>query len=131
MHVGTQGTLHEHVSVCLLCICAHRCVSVHVSLRRYLQHGPWVSPTSGPQLALWPHCVRAPSPGYVEECALSSSVDYFWYRETLNISTSISDSGSVQWWVLLSLTCAWSVLYVCTIRGIETTGKVRGLWVLA
>lgn len=62
--------------------------------------------------------------GYVEECAKSSSVDYFWYRETLNISTSISDSGSIQWWVLLSLTCAWSVLYVCTIRGIETTGKV-------
>lgn len=52
-------------------------------------------------------------------------MDYFWYRETLNISDAISNSGSVQWWVLLCLTCAWSVLYVCTIRGIETTGKVR------
>ncbi|XP_054434197.1 sodium-dependent neutral amino acid transporter B(0)AT1 [Pteronotus mesoamericanus] len=61
--------------------------------------------------------------GYVEECARSSAVDYYWYRETLNISTSIDDSGSVQWWILLCLTCAWSVLYVCTIRGIETTGK--------
>uniref|UniRef100_G1PKQ4 Transporter n=2 Tax=Myotis lucifugus TaxID=59463 RepID=G1PKQ4_MYOLU len=61
--------------------------------------------------------------GYVEECARSSSVDYYWYRETLNISNSISNSGSVQWWVLLCLTCAWCVLYVCTIRGIETTGK--------
>lgn len=65
------------------------------------------------------------SVGYVEECAKSSSVDYFWYRETLNISTSISDSGSIQWWILLCLTCAWSVLYVCVIRGIETTGKVQ------
>lgn len=61
--------------------------------------------------------------GYTDECARSSSVDYFWYRETLNISTSINDSGSVQWWILLCLTCAWSVLYVCTIRGIETSGK--------
>lgn len=61
---------------------------------------------------------------YVEECAKSSPVDYFWYRETLNISTSIGDSGSIQWWLLLCLTCAWGVLYVCTIRGIETTGKV-------
>lgn len=69
-----------------------------------------------------------PAPGYVEECARSSSVDYFWYRETLNISTSISDSGSIQWWILLCLTCAWSVLYVCTIRGIETTGKVLTGW---
>lgn len=59
----------------------------------------------------------------MEECVRSSSVDYFWYRETLNISDSISNSGSVQWWILLCLTCAWSVLYVCTIRGIETTGK--------
>ncbi|NXI86695.1 S6A19 protein, partial [Rhipidura dahli] len=60
---------------------------------------------------------------YVEECAKSSPVDYFWYRETLNISTSIEDSGSIQWWLLLCLTSAWAVLYVCTIRGIETTGK--------
>lgn len=52
-------------------------------------------------------------------------MDYFWYRETLNISDDIRNSGSVQWWILLCLTCAWSVLYVCTIRGIETTGKVR------
>lgn len=62
--------------------------------------------------------------GYIEECAKSSPVDYFWYRETLNISTSIEDSGTIQWWLLLCLTCAWGVLYVCTIRGIETTGKV-------
>ena len=79
----------------------------------------------------WAHALHGPHwcaavSGYVDECARSSSVDYFWYRETLNISTSIDDSGSVQWWILLALTCAWSVLYVCTIRGIETTGKVRG-----
>uniref|UniRef100_A0A5F7ZZ51 Transporter n=1 Tax=Macaca mulatta TaxID=9544 RepID=A0A5F7ZZ51_MACMU len=61
--------------------------------------------------------------GYVDECARSSPVDYFWYRVTLNISTSISDSGSIQWWTLLCLASAWSVLYMCTIRGIETTGK--------
>lgn len=61
---------------------------------------------------------------YVEECAKSSPVDYFWYRKTLNITTSIEDSGTVQWWLLLCSLCAWAVLYVCTIRGIETTGKV-------
>ncbi|XP_015676661.1 sodium-dependent neutral amino acid transporter B(0)AT1 [Protobothrops mucrosquamatus] len=61
--------------------------------------------------------------GFTEECAKSSPVDYFWYRQTLNITTSIDDSGNVQWWLLLCLVCAWAVLYVCTIRGIETTGK--------
>ncbi|NWW82288.1 S6A19 protein, partial [Climacteris rufus] len=72
----------------------------------------------------WNNCpLNENSTGYVEECAKSSPVDYYWYRETLNISTSIEDSGSIQWWLLLCLTCAWGVLYVCTIRGIETTGK--------
>lgn len=60
----------------------------------------------------------------VEECARSSTVDYFWYRETLNTSTSIEDSGGLQWWIVLALVAAWTLLYVCCIRGIETSGKV-------
>ncbi|XP_015282828.1 PREDICTED: sodium-dependent neutral amino acid transporter B(0)AT1 [Gekko japonicus] len=72
----------------------------------------------------WSTCPLLPNKtGYVEECAKSSPVDYFWYRKTLNITDSIDDSGTVQWWLLLCLLCAWAVLYVCTIRGIETTGK--------
>ncbi|XP_060706278.1 sodium-dependent neutral amino acid transporter B(0)AT1-like [Hemiscyllium ocellatum] len=61
--------------------------------------------------------------GFVDECVRSSPVDYYWYRETLNISATINDSGDIQWWLLLCLISAWAVLYVCTIRGIETTGK--------
>uniref|UniRef100_A0A8B9DY53 Transporter n=1 Tax=Anser cygnoides TaxID=8845 RepID=A0A8B9DY53_ANSCY len=76
----------------------------------------------------WSSCpLNASRTDYVEECAKSSPVDYFWYRETLNTSNSIADSGTIQWWLLLCLTCAWGVLYVCTIRGIETTGKVTEL----
>nr|XP_060630605.1 sodium-dependent neutral amino acid transporter B(0)AT1-like [Anolis sagrei ordinatus] len=72
----------------------------------------------------WSQCpLNINNTGFLDECARSSAVDYFWYRKTLNISTSIDDSGTVQWWLLLSLACAWGVLYVCTIRGIETTGK--------
>uniref|UniRef100_A0AAY4D7K9 Transporter n=1 Tax=Denticeps clupeoides TaxID=299321 RepID=A0AAY4D7K9_9TELE len=57
------------------------------------------------------------------ECALSSTVDYFWYRETLNTSASIDNSGGLQWWLVLVSLCAWSILYICCIRGIESTGK--------
>ncbi|KAJ4928395.1 hypothetical protein JOQ06_016187 [Pogonophryne albipinna] len=59
----------------------------------------------------------------VSECKRSSPVDYFWYRETLNTSVTIEDAGGVQWWMVLCLAAAWSVLYICCIRGIETTGK--------
>uniref|UniRef100_A0AAY4D7M8 Transporter n=1 Tax=Denticeps clupeoides TaxID=299321 RepID=A0AAY4D7M8_9TELE len=61
--------------------------------------------------------------GLVPECALSSTVDYFWYRETLNTSASIDNSGGLQWWLVLVSLCAWSILYICCIRGIESTGK--------
>ncbi|KAG5265030.1 hypothetical protein AALO_G00260670 [Alosa alosa] len=72
----------------------------------------------------WSQCpLNENMTGVVSECAGSSSVDYFWYRETLNTSASIEDSGGLQWWIVLSLVCAWAVLYVCCIRGIETTGK--------
>ncbi|XP_028593875.2 sodium-dependent neutral amino acid transporter B(0)AT1 [Podarcis muralis] len=73
----------------------------------------------------WSECPLADEnrTGYVYECAKSSSVDYFWYRKTLNVSTNIDETGTVQWWLLLCLVCAWGVVYVCTIRGIETTGK--------
>lgn len=69
-------------------------------------------------------CAISLSPGVVDECARSSTVDYFWYRDTLNTSTAIDDSGDLQWWMVLALLVAWSLLYVCCIRGIETSGKV-------
>lgn len=72
----------------------------------------------------WSHCpLNANRTSVVSECARSSSVDYFWYRETLNTSTLIEESGGLQWWIVASLVAAWTVLYVCCIRGIETTGK--------
>ncbi|XP_037120686.1 sodium-dependent neutral amino acid transporter B(0)AT1-like [Syngnathus acus] len=72
----------------------------------------------------WSQCpLNANLTGLVDECARSSTVDYFWYRETLNTSESIDESGGLQWWIVLSLVAAWTVLYVCCIRGIETSGK--------
>ncbi|XP_076862785.1 sodium-dependent neutral amino acid transporter B(0)AT1-like [Brachyhypopomus gauderio] len=72
----------------------------------------------------WSQCpVNENRTGLVSECARSSPVDYFWYRQTLNTSTKIEDSGGLQWWMLLCLLTAWMVLWVCCIRGIETTGK--------
>ncbi|XP_076005964.1 sodium-dependent neutral amino acid transporter B(0)AT1-like [Genypterus blacodes] len=72
----------------------------------------------------WSHCpLDANLTGPVSECRRSSPVDYFWYRQTLNTSTAIDESGGLQWWMVLCLVSAWTVLYICCIRGIETTGK--------
>ncbi|KAM3873378.1 sodium-dependent neutral amino acid transporter B(0)AT3-like [Diretmus argenteus] len=61
--------------------------------------------------------------GYVSECEKSTAVNYFWYRQTLNITPSIESSGSLQWWLVLCLASAWGLVYICFIRGIETIGK--------
>ncbi|NXO28190.1 S6A18 protein, partial [Cisticola juncidis] len=61
--------------------------------------------------------------GFNEECYESTAVNYFWYRKTLNITPDIAESGTLQWWLILCLAACWGIVYLCTIRGIETTGK--------
>lgn len=62
--------------------------------------------------------------GYDKECEKASSTQYFWYRKTLNISPSIQESGPVQWEPALCLILAWLLVYLCILRGTESTGKV-------
>lgn len=63
-------------------------------------------------------------PGFVPECQKSSTVDYFFYRETLDSTASIDDSGGIHWPIVLCLLAAWTAIMMCYIRGIGTSGKV-------
>ncbi|XP_062056118.1 sodium- and chloride-dependent transporter XTRP3 [Lepus europaeus] len=73
----------------------------------------------------WSVCpLNANRTGYDEECEKASSTQYFWYRKTLNISPSIQESGGVQWEPALCLLLAWLLVYLCILRGTESTGKV-------
>ncbi|XP_073678505.1 sodium-dependent neutral amino acid transporter B(0)AT1-like [Garra rufa] len=72
----------------------------------------------------WSQCpVNDNRTGFLEECVASTPVNYFWYRQTLNISPDIEESGSLQWRLVVCLATAWSIVYICFIRGIETIGK--------
>ena len=44
------------------------------------------------------------------ECEKSSATTYFWYREALDISNSISESGGLNWKMTLCLLVAWSIV---------------------
>ncbi|NXS14141.1 S6A17 protein, partial [Neodrepanis coruscans] len=59
-----------------------------------------------------------------EECERSSATTYFWYRETLDISNSISESGGLNWKMTLCLLVAWSLVGLAMIKGIQSSGKV-------
>ncbi|XP_059801271.1 sodium-dependent neutral amino acid transporter B(0)AT3-like isoform X3 [Hypanus sabinus] len=72
----------------------------------------------------FPYFCQTYGGGFIEECEQSTSVDYFWYRETLNISPDISSFGDgLQWRMVVCLVAAWLVLYLCVIRGFESFGK--------
>ncbi|XP_075868228.1 sodium-dependent neutral amino acid transporter B(0)AT1-like isoform X2 [Nelusetta ayraudi] len=60
---------------------------------------------------------------FIPECDRSSTVDYFFYRVTLNSSTSIADSGGIHWPIVICLLAAWTVVAICYMRGISTSGK--------
>ncbi|XP_028392715.1 sodium-dependent neutral amino acid transporter B(0)AT3-like [Dendronephthya gigantea] len=60
----------------------------------------------------------------VPECANSSSISYFFFRETLNVSESIDETTTWNWKITLCYITAWIVIYVCVIRGIKSSGKV-------
>uniref|UniRef100_A0A3B4WXY8 Transporter n=1 Tax=Seriola lalandi dorsalis TaxID=1841481 RepID=A0A3B4WXY8_SERLL len=61
--------------------------------------------------------------GFVSECQQSSTIDYFFYRVTLNSSASIADSGGIHWPIVVCLLAAWTIIAICCIRGIGTSGK--------
>lgn len=71
----------------------------------------------------WADCPRD-NGTEVEECALSSATAYYWYRNAIDISPNIGDSGGMKWWMVLCLLAAWIITYLCMMRGIQSSGKV-------
>ncbi|CAG0886482.1 unnamed protein product [Darwinula stevensoni] len=72
----------------------------------------------------WAECPVDNNGSVVEECALSSETSYFWYRNAIDSSTSIGDLVEIKWWMCLCLLLAWLVVYLCMMRGIQSSGKV-------
>ncbi|XP_076825597.1 sodium-dependent neutral amino acid transporter SLC6A17-like [Clavelina lepadiformis] len=60
----------------------------------------------------------------VRECAISSTTNYFWYRETLDISHTIADGGEQNWRMVCMLLLAWILVYLGINKGIKSSGKV-------
>ncbi|XP_042319431.1 sodium-dependent neutral amino acid transporter SLC6A17 [Sceloporus undulatus] len=75
----------------------------------------------------WSECplLRNGSVATVEpECDKSSATTYFWYRDALDISNSISEGGGLNWRMTLCLLAAWSFVCLAMIKGIQSSGKV-------
>ncbi|KAM6893358.1 sodium- and chloride-dependent transporter XTRP3 [Xenentodon cancila] len=60
----------------------------------------------------------------IEECEKATPTQYFFYRQTLNISSSIEENGGIHTGQTLCLLLAWAITYLFIIRGVKSTGKV-------
>ncbi|XP_033754968.1 sodium-dependent neutral amino acid transporter B(0)AT3-like [Pecten maximus] len=58
------------------------------------------------------------------ECQKSGSTSYFWYRQTLDIAPSVESPSVINWKLALSLLVCWTIVYLCLIKGIKSSGKV-------
>ncbi|MEQ2224446.1 hypothetical protein ILYODFUR_007529 [Ilyodon furcidens] len=73
----------------------------------------------------WAACpVNSNRTGPIEECERATPTQYFFYRETLNISPSIQENGSIHTGQALCFLLAWLITYLFIVRGVKSTGKV-------
>ncbi|XP_047455896.1 sodium- and chloride-dependent transporter XTRP3A-like [Mugil cephalus] len=72
----------------------------------------------------WSVCpLNANLTGPIEECEKATPTQYFFYRETLNISPSIEVNGGIHTGQALCLLLAWAMTYLFIVRGVKSTGK--------
>jgi len=55
----------------------------------------------------------------------STPTQYFWYRTTLMVSEDINSPTAFNWKIAMALVIAWILVYMCMIKGIASSGKVR------
>ncbi|XP_035989249.1 sodium- and chloride-dependent transporter XTRP3 isoform X4 [Fundulus heteroclitus] len=73
----------------------------------------------------WAACpLNANRTGPSEECERATPTQYFFYRETLNISPSIEENGGIHTGQALCFLLAWVITYLFIVRGVKSTGKV-------
>ncbi|XP_077171028.1 LOW QUALITY PROTEIN: sodium-dependent neutral amino acid transporter B(0)AT2-like [Paroedura picta] len=58
------------------------------------------------------------------ECTRSSPTTYFWYRNALNVTGSIEESGGFNLALTGCLFAAWALVCLAMIKGIKSSGKV-------
>lgn len=58
------------------------------------------------------------------ECTASSPTQYYWYRSTLQSSPSVNEPEEFNYNVAIALLTAWTLVYVCMVQGITSSGKI-------
>lgn len=60
----------------------------------------------------------------VQECKKSSPTSYFWYRNALDITDSIDETGTFNPYIVCCLLAAWTIVCLGMFKGIKSSVKV-------
>ncbi|XP_054848887.1 orphan sodium- and chloride-dependent neurotransmitter transporter NTT5 [Eublepharis macularius] len=71
----------------------------------------------------WESCPEASNQTEME-CSQSSPTTFFWYRNALNVTSSIGESGGLDPALTGCLFAAWVLVCLAMIKGIKSSGKV-------
>jgi SNF family Na+-dependent transporter len=81
------------------------------------------SSSSSPSAPL-PDSLDANKTDALTECQLSTPFEHYWYRETLNISSDVSDWSHFNWPIALCLAAAWLISYLCLVKGLSSSKQL-------
>ena len=54
----------------------------------------------------------------------SSPTQYFWYRNTLEVSDDVNNPDNFNWPIAGCLLLAWCLVYLCIVKGITENPKI-------
>lgn len=57
------------------------------------------------------------------ECKHAGETQFYWYRKALHTSSEIEESGGMVWHLPLCLLLAWTVVFLCMMKGVQSAGK--------
>ncbi|XP_031416774.1 sodium-dependent neutral amino acid transporter B(0)AT2-like [Clupea harengus] len=72
----------------------------------------------------WEQCPVSANGTVLKECAAGTPTTYFWFRNALDITDSIDETGELNLTMTGCLFAAWAIVCLGMFKGIKSSGKV-------
>ena len=59
------------------------------------------------------------------DCCVLDPPQYYWYHTALQVAPTLDDAGGMNWKIFGCLAAGWFVVYICVLKGVKSSGKVR------
>lgn len=60
----------------------------------------------------------------LDECQLGGPFEYYWYRQTLDVTGDVDDWSNFNWPIAFCLLLAWLISYICLVKGLSSSKRL-------